>query len=791
MADKFTKKQILQKMGLVGTTHTQSYSLSEQIEAAVAAGQDRDVVIGSIIDKLKPYQLTSPEGVTELLNELATISDRKETGTTLEAAAGTQPQEEPPANPFEDLPEASAPVPETTDPRAKWSPGKTPKADFLKRLGTAKLGPIPTPSLDLPVSSTPQVEPESSYLNRPVDVSVQTPEIVYPNSASTGVGSSPISDFVTMATGERGGVDIPPPQVVVNNNVEPGPVQHTTQQFSHFEYPTPGQTGTERKAQAEERRTVERQIQPPSIITTPQVPAGTTASSVYGDLPPSFAPPTYPFDVSGQEPSFSPISVGPYPFDPSEMMAVPQAGGTTGFPALDKIAIQNAEITVQGSPQVLLSNASVQFAQQTAHLPQPSQTTGLPTPFTPDQLPPELRLPWSGGLPAERDGGTRAIVPIEPATHGGLPIIPPDGTRGATGGAGGGWPLPWMTTPRVEGFGSGLEGLLQRIMAALGPAKEESAMARMHSSERQMHKAQATIYGYPADRNRADAELTQAEAEYSLIKSGQMKGDEREAAQRIERAKAKVSSVDQAFNTAPVKYEQAQKSYGAAQDDLEASQNPMNKAMAAFDVIKNSSIGRGVSAIGEGVGKSAEAVKNDQVGGALGGMLGGVGNALMMSGNPFAMAGGAVLKFGEQTLKTIDAVREFAQGMHNANMGFAEFSASMAIVQADKEVRDIELSMKRGDRRAASAGYLAESMSRFDQQVTPITDALAGIANNATGVLLDMLGQILTPVAGLARWFIGEEKPMKDNVEKDVGSLILQQSMDEDAMDEIMNRPNL
>ncbi len=83
--------------------------------------------------------------------------------------------------------------------------------------------------------------------------------------------------------------------------------------------------------------------------------------------------------------------------------------------------------------------------------------------------------------------------------------------------------------------------------------------------------------------------------------------------------------------------------------------------------------------------------------------------------------------FTEQIFKGVETLRDWNQSLHNANMQFAEFSASMAAVQAQQEVRDIELSRERGDRRAAGATTLAESKHELETAFAPMEDLWADI----------------------------------------------------------------
>src|SRR6202044_338431 len=95
----------------------------------------------------------------------------------------------------------------------------------------------------------------------------------------------------------------------------------------------------------------------------------------------------------------------------------------------------------------------------------------------------------------------------------------------------------------------------------------------------------------------------------------------------------------------------------------------------------------------------------------------GAGHALRSAAAGVEFAGGpgspgsevmtAPLKFGAALVGTIDKVREFTDSLHQSNMQFAEFSGSMAAVQAQSDARDFNRSTASGDSRSASASRLA------------------------------------------------------------------------------------
>lgn len=137
---------------------------------------------------------------------------------------------------------------------------------------------------------------------------------------------------------------------------------------------------------------------------------------------------------------------------------------------------------------------------------------------------------------------------------------------------------------------------------------------------------------------------------------------------------------------------------------------------------------------------------------AAGGALGGAGDALLSSGNPYAMAGGAALKLAGELAQSVDRLKQWTDGLHNSNMQFAEFSASMSAVQAQAEVREYQLKREQGDRRAGSAEFLAERKGSFDKSIAPIENLWAKFQNIVGGSLLFLLEQILAPVTTIAEW---------------------------------------
>jgi len=106
----------------------------------------------------------------------------------------------------------------------------------------------------------------------------------------------------------------------------------------------------------------------------------------------------------------------------------------------------------------------------------------------------------------------------------------------------------------------------------------------------------------------------------------------------------------------------------------------------------------------------------------------------------------APLKFGAAILESVEKVRKFTDEMHQANMQFAEFSGSMAAVQAQSEARDFERNRLSGDARSGSAGRLAEARGNLEDAARPIDDAWSNIKNDLTATFVNILSPIVEGV---------------------------------------------
>jgi hypothetical protein len=138
-----------------------------------------------------------------------------------------------------------------------------------------------------------------------------------------------------------------------------------------------------------------------------------------------------------------------------------------------------------------------------------------------------------------------------------------------------------------------------------------------------------------------------------------------------------------------------------------------------------------------GITNRVAAIPNQSAMGAIGSVAG-IGAAMGIPGA--GIAAGLV----EATNK----LREWTNSLHNSNMQFAEFSSSMAQVQAQHEVRAIQLSQQTGEARAGSAKSLSEEIDKLNQNLAPMENAWANFKNEFGTVCLKTLNKIVEGIAG-------------------------------------------
>lgn len=128
----------------------------------------------------------------------------------------------------------------------------------------------------------------------------------------------------------------------------------------------------------------------------------------------------------------------------------------------------------------------------------------------------------------------------------------------------------------------------------------------------------------------------------------------------------------------------------------------------------------------------------------------GIGNIMGAIGGPVGQVGMIFAKLAEKSIAVIDYMQKYSEELHKANMQFAEFSGSMAAVQAQQDVRDMQLSQERGERRSEAAGYLAEGKSELASATAPWGDMMSNIQSYVGGGIDRLLARLLTPLNFIA-----------------------------------------
>ena len=136
---------------------------------------------------------------------------------------------------------------------------------------------------------------------------------------------------------------------------------------------------------------------------------------------------------------------------------------------------------------------------------------------------------------------------------------------------------------------------------------------------------------------------------------------------------------------------------------------------------------------------------------SVGGTMEGIGKLAMTAGiasggtaAPLLILGGLTYAFG----KAIGALDRWTESLHRSNMQFANVSASMAQVQAQHEIRTLQLNRAKGESRSESARRLAESRSRLDRTMMPIDNWLSNAKNNIGAFLNNTLEKVINALSG-------------------------------------------
>lgn len=136
--------------------------------------------------------------------------------------------------------------------------------------------------------------------------------------------------------------------------------------------------------------------------------------------------------------------------------------------------------------------------------------------------------------------------------------------------------------------------------------------------------------------------------------------------------------------------------------------------------------------------------------------LQGMGNMLSAAGDMAGMMGpggkvfDALTKFTDKMFQGVDKLRAWNERLKEADFRFAEWSGSMAQVQAEHEMRMIQLSQERGERRSGAARFRQEQADELERTLAPIEDLGARIRDRFAGFGSWVSTQLLTPLSKIA-----------------------------------------
>lgn len=112
-------------------------------------------------------------------------------------------------------------------------------------------------------------------------------------------------------------------------------------------------------------------------------------------------------------------------------------------------------------------------------------------------------------------------------------------------------------------------------------------------------------------------------------------------------------------------------------------------------------------------------------------------------GGPMGDVMAVPFKFTATLAESVERLRGWNNELHQSNMRFAEYSASMTNVQVQQQIRDMQLSREKGESLADSAQYNAEAKSRLDRALMPLENAFDRLKNNIGGALADATASMI------------------------------------------------
>ena len=169
-------------------------------------------------------------------------------------------------------------------------------------------------------------------------------------------------------------------------------------------------------------------------------------------------------------------------------------------------------------------------------------------------------------------------------------------------------------------------------------------------------------------------------------------------------------------------------------------------------------------------------INANTTGDQISGMGKAAGGAVSMLPVPGAQLAGKSLELFAKVLGgTIDTLQQWGRSIRDANFRFAEFSSSMAQVQAEHEMRQVQLDRERGDRRAPWAKEGVEAADRFDRAIAPLSDALDKISTKIKTWILNGSASIVQAITGKGNASKDEKSGFKflgDNAFREIADLM-------------------
>jgi len=206
----------------------------------------------------------------------------------------------------------------------------------------------------------------------------------------------------------------------------------------------------------------------------------------------------------------------------------------------------------------------------------------------------------------------------------------------------------------------------------------------------------------------------------------------------------------------------------------------MGKKLHPIAAVAEAVVGQAKKDIG-GAATEERAEKTMGIGRPVGALTGAA--AFMAGGASLDSASGTLNPLTQGVMKATEVLRDWSDTLHKSNMKFAEFSGSMARVQAEAEMRQIQFEQRRGEARATTARDLAEARDRLSRAMAPFEDSIANFRNRLATAFIDKMLPILEKIAdrlGLP----------KDEDTADAGNFVLEmQNIANAAWTETYGRP--